>query len=61
MTAPKKQRKPPLASEPSSWTGMASMALGMIPICPESMTYPLAAAAIAFGLIGFLMREWPNK
>jgi hypothetical protein len=40
---------------------MASMALGLIPVCPESMTVPLAATAVAFGLIGLLMREWPNK
>lgn len=61
MSAPRRPRRPTRISEPSSWVGMASMALGMIPVCPESMTVPLAASAVAFGLIGLLMREWPNK
>ena len=43
--------------EPSSWSGLAAMTLGAIPMTPEEFHGPLAIVAIVCGAVGLLMRS----
>ena len=48
-------------AEPSSWSGLAAMTLGAIPLTPVEFHGPLAIIAIICGAVGLVIREWPNR